>query len=128
MRLAAAMLWLGAIPIEAATIYVGERDSLQDALDAAQPGETILLAQGVEFVGTFVLPVKSGADWITVRSSTPDTMLPGLVCGSIRRTHRSWRGSARPCSIRLPCAPHPVRITGTSGTWSSERIQGGPAT
>ncbi|HEU4889899.1 MAG TPA: PKD domain-containing protein, partial [Vicinamibacterales bacterium] len=77
VRLLAAVLWLGAIPIEAATIYVGEGDSLQAALDAAQPGDTVVLAQGVEFVGTFVLPVKGGADWITVRSSVPDAMLPG---------------------------------------------------
>jgi len=77
VRLLAVILWLGAIPIEAATIYVGEGDSLQGALNAAQPGDTVVLAQGVEFVGTFVLPVKAGADWITVRSSAPDAMLPG---------------------------------------------------
>jgi PKD repeat protein len=77
VRLLAAVLWLGAIPIEAATIYVGEGDSLQAALNAAQPGDTVVLAQGVEFVGTFVLPFKPGADWITVRSSAPDAMLPG---------------------------------------------------
>ena len=77
VRLLAAVLWLGAVPIEAATIYVGAGDSLQDALNAAQPGDTVVLAQGVEFVGTFVLPVKAGADWITVRSSAPDSVLPG---------------------------------------------------
>jgi hypothetical protein len=38
VRLLAAILWLGAIPIEAATIDLGAGDSLQDALNAAQPG------------------------------------------------------------------------------------------
>src|SRR5829696_6213108 len=32
--LLAAVLWCGVIPIEAATIYVGEGDSVQDALNA----------------------------------------------------------------------------------------------
>jgi len=77
VRLLAAILWLGAAPVGAATIYVGEGDSLQDALNAAQPGDTVVLAQGVEFVGTFVLAVKAGTEWITVRTSAPDAMLPG---------------------------------------------------
>jgi len=72
----AAILWCGALPLHAATIYVGEGDNLQAALNAAQPGDTILLGQGVEFVGTFVLPVKAGSDWITLRSATPDAVLP----------------------------------------------------
>ena len=73
----AAVLWCGVVPVEAATIYVGAGDSLQGALNAAQGGDTILLAQGVEFVGNFVLPVKSGSDWITLRSSAPDAVRPG---------------------------------------------------
>src|SRR5215203_4288215 len=70
------LLCCAAPRVDAATIYVGEGDSLQEALNAAQPGDTILLAQGVEFVGTFVLPVKAGTDWITLRVSTPDDVLP----------------------------------------------------
>ncbi|MGH9311548.1 MAG: PKD domain-containing protein [Vicinamibacterales bacterium] len=50
--------------------------NLQTALNAAQPGDTILLAEGAEFVGNFVLPVKAGTDWITVRTSAPDSVLP----------------------------------------------------
>src|SRR5688572_22679084 len=71
-----AFLACGIASVEAATIYVGEGDSLQDALDAAQPGDTILLQQGAEFVGTFVLPAKGGDAWIVIRTSAPDTVLP----------------------------------------------------
>jgi PKD repeat protein len=71
-----ALLTCGVVPAEATTIYVGEGDNLQAALDAAQPGDTILLQEGVEFVGNFVLPVKTGEGWITVRSSAPDSVLP----------------------------------------------------
>ena len=69
--------WLGgAQPIQAATIYVADGDDLQQALNAAQPGDVILLAQGAEFVGNFVLPQKLGDGWITIRTSTPDAVLP----------------------------------------------------
>src|SRR5918995_838024 len=69
--------WLGGVqPIQAATIYVADGGDLQQALDAAQPGDVILLAQGAEFVGNFVLPEKTGDGWITIRTSTPDGLLP----------------------------------------------------
>ena len=76
VSLLAMLLSCGAMAVDAATIYVATGGSLQQALNAAQPGDTILLQEGAEFVGNFVLPVKSGVDWITVRSSAPDSVLP----------------------------------------------------
>jgi PKD repeat protein len=72
-----AVLLTSAPRLEAATIYVAAGGNLQQALNAAQPGDTILLQEAAEFVGNFVLPVKNGAAWITVRSAAPDTVLPG---------------------------------------------------
>ena len=63
--------------VEAATIVVAAGGDLQAAINSAQPGDTILLAAGAEFVGNFVLPVKSGSTYIVIRSSTPDAELPG---------------------------------------------------
>src|SRR5687767_10367816 len=60
----------------AGTITVRAGDNLQAALDASQPGDIILLEAGATFLGNFTLPVKSGASYITVRSSTPDQYLP----------------------------------------------------
>jgi PKD repeat protein len=62
--------------LEAETIAVAAGGDLQAALDAAQPGDTILLQAGAEFVGNFLLPVKGGSTPITLRSSTPDSLLP----------------------------------------------------
>src|SRR5262249_12420874 len=49
---------------------------LQAALNAAQPGDTILLQAGATFTGNFTLPAKDGAQYITVRSSALDRSLP----------------------------------------------------
>jgi hypothetical protein len=42
---------------------------LQRALDAAEPGDELVLEAGATFTGNFTLPIKSGAAFITVRSS-----------------------------------------------------------
>jgi PKD repeat protein len=76
VSLLAILLSCSAGPAGAATIYVAAGSNLQQALNAAQPGDTILLQEGAEFAGNFVLPVKSGDGWITLRSSAPDSVLP----------------------------------------------------
>ncbi|HJR05862.1 MAG TPA: hypothetical protein VJ842_01095, partial [Pyrinomonadaceae bacterium] len=54
--------------------------NLQQAIDRAQPGDTLLLEAGAAFTGTFTLPAKRGgegsANWITIRTNAPDTELP----------------------------------------------------
>lgn len=50
---------------------------LQPAIDAAAPGDTILLRAGETFVGPFVLRAKPASSaWITIRSDAPDANLP----------------------------------------------------
>ncbi|HYP52284.1 MAG TPA: hypothetical protein VEQ42_02025 [Pyrinomonadaceae bacterium] len=44
-------------------------DDLQAALDAARPGDTILLEAGASFDGPVTLPVKEGDAFITIQSS-----------------------------------------------------------
>ena len=51
------------------TINVAAGQSLQAAIDAAKPGDEIVLAAGATFTGNFVLKAKSGDAWITIRSS-----------------------------------------------------------
>ena len=60
----------------ASTLTVNAGGDLQAALNAAQPGDTILLQAGATFTGNFVLPVKNGASDITIRSSAADSSLP----------------------------------------------------
>jgi len=61
----------------ASTLTVNAGGDLQAALNAARPGDTILLQAGATFTGNFVLPVKSGSTTdITIRSSAADSSLP----------------------------------------------------
>jgi hypothetical protein len=62
--------------IDAATLTVNAGGDLQAAINAAQPGDTILLQAGATFTGPYTLPVKGGASFITIRSSAPDGSLP----------------------------------------------------
>jgi hypothetical protein len=67
---------ISATPALAATLTVNAGGNLQAAIDAAQPGDTIVLQAGATFDGPFTLRAKGGTDYITIRSSTPDASLP----------------------------------------------------
>src|SRR3981081_2199750 len=60
----------------ASTISVPAGANLQQAIDAAQPGDTIALQPGATFAGSFTLPAKGGHAWITIRTAG-DAGLPG---------------------------------------------------
>ena len=60
---------------EPRTIRVSVGAALQDAIDQAQPGDTIELENGATFVGNFTLTAKDGDGVITIRSA-PHEDLP----------------------------------------------------
>jgi hypothetical protein len=62
-------------PLAAETRIVRRGENLQTALNAASPGDVLLLEAGAEFLGNYVLPAKSGDAPIVVRS-TPSPQLP----------------------------------------------------
>src|SRR5919106_4317380 len=55
-------------------ITVKKGENLQRILNDAQPGDEIVLDAGAVFTGNFVLPVTSGNNFITVRSSLCDEL------------------------------------------------------
>ena len=63
------LAWLSPDSVNAETRTVRRGDNLQTALNSAVPGDVLVLEAGAEFVGNFVLPLKSGNDPIVVRSS-----------------------------------------------------------
>jgi hypothetical protein len=58
------------------TIPVPADGDFQAALNAARPGDVIVLEAGATFTGPFSLPSKPGSGWITVRPNTSDRSLP----------------------------------------------------
>ena len=60
----------------AATKTVNTGGDLQQAINAAVPGDTIVLQAGAVFTGNFSLPAKGGTSYITIRSSAADSSLP----------------------------------------------------
>ena len=80
---------------------------VQAAVDAAQPGDTILLRAGETFVGHVLLRKKSGTGEILIRSDAPDSELPGAGV----RLVPSGRSGANTSLSRL------ARLKGRGATW-----------
>jgi hypothetical protein len=51
--------------------------NLQEAIDRARPGDVLVLDAGATYVGNFILPVKTGTQYITIRTAGPGDGLPG---------------------------------------------------
>jgi hypothetical protein len=66
-------------PAPGATIQVSAGGDLQAALNGAQCGDTVQLQAGATFTGVFSLPAKNcdNGHWVIVRTSAPDSALPG---------------------------------------------------
>jgi hypothetical protein len=50
--------------------------SFQAALESAKPGDVISLEAGATFTGNFRLPKKDASEWIIIRTSATDDVLP----------------------------------------------------
>ena len=75
--LAPIFLLVGSLSAAAATHNVPAGGDLQAALNAAQPGDVVLLAPGATYSGNFKLPVKNGDGFIVVRTGGNTRGLPG---------------------------------------------------
>jgi len=58
-------------------IQVRAGDNLQNAINQAVYGDTIVLEAGATFVGNFVLPEKTGTGWILIQSSDVSNLPAG---------------------------------------------------
>jgi len=88
--------------------------NLQPAIDAAQPGDTILLRAGETFIGNYTLKTKSGTSYIVIRSDAPDTSLPGA---GVRLVPSGRTGGNTSLSLL-------ARLRGQGGTYRSTPIIG----
>lgn len=75
------LIGVAVVPASAATLQVCasgcQFSNLQLAIDAAVPGDTILLRAGETFAGPFVLRRKPASSlWVEIRSDASDSLLP----------------------------------------------------
>lgn len=65
-------------PAPGTVVLVSTAAALKSALASSKCGDTISLAAGTTFTGTFVLPAKNCDDnhWIVIRTNAPDSALP----------------------------------------------------
>ena len=89
---------------------------LQAAIDAAQPGDTILLRAGETFVGHVRLPAKSNPSgaYILIRSDAPDTAMPAAGKRLVP-TGYGYSGE----NTALSALP---RLVGRGGTWRTTPV------
>ncbi len=111
--------WAGAA--DAATLTVNAGGDLQAALNAAHPGDTIVLQAGATFTGNYKLPAKGGSSYITIRSSTPDGSLPAA---GVRMTPAYSKLLARIQSNQNGAA---LRTSGAAGYWRLLFLEFAPA-
>lgn len=97
-------------------VRLAEGDDLQAAIDAARPGETILLAPGARFLGNFQLPRHpESLSFTTIRTDGPN--LPGEGM----RTGPDYTG--RLAIIQSPNADAALRTAPGAHHWRLENIE-----
>ena len=120
-RLIGALICLAvALPGMAAERLVRQGGDLQAAIDAARPGDTILLEPGATFVGNFRLPVHGGTVPVTIRSAAPDSVLPRDGT-RITPEHRSQLPT-----LRSPNAQPVISTAPGAAYWTLRCLELGP--
>jgi hypothetical protein len=84
---------------------------LQAALDAAEPGDEIVLEAGAVFRGQFQLPEKSGDGWILVRSSELEALPEGVRVSPAVAGHMAIL-EGTDAVISTPARAHHWRLAG----------------
>jgi hypothetical protein len=97
-------------------IAVPPGGNLQQAIDAARPGDVITLEPGAAYVGNFVLPVKPGNQFITIRTAAAE----GQPAAGERVTPDHARSLAK---IRSPNGQASLRTAAGAHHWRLELLE-----
>ena len=107
-------------PASAESRRVPAGGNLQAALDAAQPGDIVLLAPGATFTGNFVLRKKTGDAFVTVQTEVEETgpLAPGtrMTPAAAVKLARLQSPNSSPALQTAPFAHH----------WRIQLVQFGP--
>ena len=115
-------------PTRGKLIPVKAGGDLQAALHASRPGDVIELQAGATFTGNFVLPRKTGNDWIYIRSSAHALLPPPgtRVLPSHARLMARIETPNRTPAVRTAAAAHHYRFVGIEVTARGATRSTGP--
>jgi len=99
----------------AATVRVPAGGDLQAAINAAQPGDELLLAAGAVYTGNFRLPAPAGSVYITIRTESSQLTGPG-----VRVTPAS---AAQMAKIKSPNASPALSTADGAHHWRIENVE-----
>ena len=100
---------------------VANGTNLQAALDAARPGDVVLLHPGATYLGNLRLPVKEGTRFIVVKSSADESLLPPA------RTRTGPSYSTHLAKIAAPGVDPALATVSGTHHWRFENIEFVPA-
>jgi hypothetical protein len=105
---------VGPVPEPRQTIHVPAGQSLQRAIDRAEPGDEITLEAGAVYRGPFHLPRKTGERWIVIRPAAADLDLPefGQTVGRQHTARMPKLVSASGSVIEAGAGAHHYRLVG----------------
>jgi cellulose synthase/poly-beta-1,6-N-acetylglucosamine synthase-like glycosyltransferase len=108
------IMMVGSVPAPVRTVRVRAGEPLQPALDAARPGDAILLEPGAEFRGPFRVRATDGDGWVVIRADVPDRELPpaGQRVGPAQFARMPRLTSASGAVIEADRAAHHIRLIG----------------
>lgn len=107
---------------------------LQQAINAAQPGTTILLQAGHTYSGTYTLPAKTGDEWIVIRSNAPNDQLPAAdqrITPAYAAALPRFQAPAGQTALTFASGAHHYYLLGlevTSAGYSFDLIRAGDGT
>ncbi|HEY7054871.1 MAG TPA: right-handed parallel beta-helix repeat-containing protein [Vicinamibacterales bacterium] len=110
----------GTVVAAGTTIRVPAGGNLQAALNAAQPGDVILLQAGATYSGNYILPAKSGSTMITVQT---DIAQKGSLAPGVRLSPAAAGGLAK---IKSPNTIAALRTNAGAHHWRLQLLQFGP--
>ena len=97
--------------ISGATLVVPAGGDLQSAINAAVPGDTIILEAGATYRGPFVLPRKTGDAYITIQSSRASE-IAGRVTPAHSGLLAKLRSSIADPIVRVASGAHHYKLIG----------------
>jgi hypothetical protein len=108
------------------TVRVGAQGNLQAAIEAARPGDELVLDAGATYTGPFTLRKKDGSGWIIIRSSgtLPE---PGTRVTPAQAAQMAKLVSRHPSDpvIRTQAGAHHYRLIGLEVTAAPDATRAG---